>query len=133
MREIKFRFWDMADKILTYFTLANAYEVPVKILKLYPIMQFTGLLDKNGKEIYEGDVVMVGEIRFTIAWYHQSSAFWLISTTSSSSTTNMSSSGVPARDWNWLDGGKAINWHHILKTAPVEIIGNIYENPELLK
>lgn len=56
-REIKFRFWDADEKI---FHFGNLYELKYgyvdALLPECPAMQFTGLLDKNGKEIYEGDI-----------------------------------------------------------------------------
>lgn len=50
-------------------------------------------------------------------------------------TTNqyIASSGVPIRDWNWLDGGKGIYYHEINKSVEVEVIGNVWENSELVR
>lgn len=71
------------------------------------ISQFTGLLDKNGKEIYEGDIVRDGVVEFKFGK-------WLI---------------VNKRD----DLKTKILYDAIHDTDKQEIIGNIYENPELLE
>jgi len=59
-REIKFRTWTKTYKVMSNpFSLDKALEK--KLVKFdisdVEIMQFTGLLDKNGKEIYEGDII----------------------------------------------------------------------------
>lgn len=78
-----------------------------------PVMQFTGLLDKNRVEIYEGDVVierMPGsstEYRGVVEWNKNSAAFMINEGT--------------------------IYMKALLETTEKEVLGNIYENPELLK
>ena len=80
------------------------------------IMQFTGLLDKNGREIYEGDIVQFQnewmsnpDIR-EIGWCELRATFTF--------------GGLPLSDY--CDNG-------IHEEEKVEILGNIHENPDLLK
>jgi len=105
--------------------------------KNYQIMQFTGLTDKLGKEIYEGDIIKYSypigyslcEIKFGIydngesyedyeggnGWYFEEHKFYY---------------GRKTRGVNIysLETG-----HYPLNTYECEVIGNIYNNPELLK
>jgi uncharacterized phage protein (TIGR01671 family) len=112
MREIKFRIWNFAAKKfdnskLNWLRIVDGrYFYGNADMTGYPIllMQYTGLHDKNGKEIYEGDVVgwnFDGTDRHGIVEW-QGNGFW-VST----------------------EGGK-----YMPNTCIV--IGNIYENPELL-
>lgn len=133
MREIKFRAWvsDKAgyNKQGMYCGVENAYDTLGQMgdgkggFKDYSwqsfeevisdakkgdlvLMQFTGLLDKNGKEIYEGDVVM-----------------------KTVKDNGHAPIKMPVR-WNQILAGFDINGK---SGHEYEIIGNIYENPELLK
>ena len=67
MREIKFRCFDIENKIM--FTDCKQVLDALKSYILFPecheklvFMQFTGMLDEVGKAIYEGDIIKVGEI-----------------------------------------------------------------------
>ena|SRR5690348_3302172 len=106
-REIKFRAWQ--DNQMLHQENSGVYGAKYLLDKCYEdcaLMQFTGLLDKNGREIYEGDVLfwdgsIVGAVNFKHAEF-------------------IVGSGVNAR---------------ALCAAPedeIEIIGNIHENPELI-
>ena len=109
MKTIKFRAWHN-NKML--------YEIQRQILQPIfddniPVMQFTGLKDKNGKEIYEGDICLdpkrkEGHKAVKIIWC----------------------------DWMacYLISGKA-NWSENLHTniEDLEIIGNIHQDKHLLK
>ncbi|NTU49446.1 MAG: hypothetical protein HGA87_00875 [Desulfobulbaceae bacterium] len=135
-REIKFRAWD-TSKNAWYEPVYEAYRGhlyelsmtihgrlnrrtidPIRMENIiddescfmgrYNIMQYTGLHDKNGKEIYEGDVVRFGAVDDHIA-------------------TVVFSDGA----WRTPHGGGNYRLHGW--SLPVTIIGNIYENPELLE
>lgn len=56
-RELKFRTWDNVDYMSSHFTIDDVQNKKIQFTGDCPIMQFTGLFDKSGKEIYEGDIV----------------------------------------------------------------------------
>lgn len=92
--------------------------------------QFTGLLDKNGKEIYEGDILRGDEYPYNcdgvdnyfveIVWADNVCGFYRIIHKNSNSTVR----GISHGNWNELD-------EEDIKSF--EVIGNIHDNPELLK
>lgn len=76
------------------------------------IGQFTGLYDKNGKEIYEGDIIKGFDIIIEV-WYSEDTACF------------MAEMKKPQNDMVDILGG--------YDTARMEIIANIYDHPELIK
>ena len=119
MRPIKFKIWNKKKNewhhkepislfgeviIMGEILNANLEDNPISLEELNNLvpLQFTGLLDKNGKEIYEGDIVkatMVGGFFADLEVTFENGEF------------------VP----KYVDG-----------YSELEVIGNIYENPELL-
>lgn len=110
-REIKFRAWDGKEMQLA-FDLSQNPKYWWEDNKDYPLMQYTGLKDKNGKEIYEGDIIKYKD--------------WDVH-------------AGHTRDWEQILEVEQDNWswNTLSDISPdmetIEVIGNIYENPELLE
>ena len=108
----KFRVYDPTLKKLILFSLDNIIVSNNLLCQdKYPVQQYTGLNDKNGKEIFEGDIVKFKDLY--------------------ASTNGQELIGA-------IIFNKAAFWAQVksnyfyFDTEP-EVIGNIYENPELLK
>jgi uncharacterized phage protein (TIGR01671 family) len=121
--KIKFRAWDkikndmwkvetlyIEDQYCALFK-DTIYGITAKIKNSrLNLMQYTGLKDKNGVEIYEGDIVKIEKEIFKIYWHDGHAGFWI------------------ERIGRPMEG----TWNMYYVSANGEVIGNIYENPELL-
>ena len=92
------------------------FEKDGKKLSDLKLMQFTGILDINKKPIYEGDIVNDEELGKGIVVF-QSGCFFMMY----DADTNMEFLGL-----------KTDRFGRLQEKRIVEILGNIYENPELL-
>lgn len=133
MREIKFRAW-IKDAEMCYEDSGMYYQHDQylssfirRILDQYVVthesylkfkledrlMQYTGLLDKNGKEIYEGDIVSIpGAV----------SLFGIGAVVNYRGAFGAELDGIDKKPWLLCN----------INEKDIEIIGNIYQNPELL-
>lgn len=137
MRDIKFRAWDKEFEKMTYFDdeeydyrpplafrLDQVFKKDINyndyedfeykdITDKLEIMQFTGLHDKNGKEIYEGDIIQYEDITKGLVRYSEKYAQYVLVNTGS-----VKDEFEPLGDYNM---------------EVFEIIGNEYDNPDLLE
>lgn len=124
-REIKFRAWDKSIKkmiqphngdFIKWHAMSNWKDCLI-------VMQFTGLLDKNGKEIYEGDI-----ISYTIFDHndHDTQFKGIIKWVGSGFIVTQ----IPDTLHNG-DFGIELYWVW-QQDEEFEVIGNIHQNPELL-
>ena len=139
MREIKFRAWDGEHILLPFYSLEDlAYRSLLFENKNLIWMRYTGLKDKNGKEIYEGDIVehinlnCDKEIMLPTKSIIQ---FGIEYVDTSSYEENMTEiNGFYLEPIDCLNDYEKIHYMSAFSDGSrLEVIGNIHENTELLK
>jgi uncharacterized phage protein (TIGR01671 family) len=88
--------------------------------------QFTGLLDKNGREIYEGDILRTASEPFW-AWLVKFGAFYAYA-----GHEECTDSDIETEVVGWFRENQSLI-EPLIDSDDLEVIGNICENPELLK
>lgn len=119
MREIKFRAWSEGGQCWVYFSFEELTAGTAKMFVLSRWGQFTGRKDKNAKEIYEGDIVKV---------VHEKTGKALKETIQGAVIWSQASCTYRFGDWKTGTG----SWT-LASYSAYEVIGNTYENPDLLK
>lgn len=129
MREIKFRAWAAGDNsemlsghrldelLMRGYGTQQPNELQLMVTGNTVLMQYTGLKDKNGVDVYEGDLLGGAMNGFSIRWDATLSSFW------------------PINEY-MPEEKNDVYWQDIVDMANegrLVVIGNIYENPELLE
>lgn len=140
-REIKFRAWIKDDKSMWEVEAIDFHKQVVRIdwqpqdgsrltegidFEEVKLMQYTGLKDKNGKEIYEGDIVRFADKG---EWYKYMYCF---------EKTREEIEGMPYGvgevKWDGRNSGWSVGVGATYEASTyLEVIGNVFENPELLE
>lgn len=119
MRDIKFRAWCETEKHMYNWNnllnqnLKNIFTITKSCG--YNLMQYTGLKDKNGKEIYEGDIIewtthSGHKYKFSVKYSNKYAQYIIVNTK-----------------------GISMEYEPLGDFENIEVIGNIYNNPELLE
>ena len=116
MRDVKFRAWDKFTGSYSKNSMSIAHyssgTFGIECGNRYTLEQYTGLKDKTGEEIWEGDIIAwhVNDTKSTAPVIYDTGAFWM--------DKDKESGFLVCNDWY---------------RGEYEVIGNIHDNPELLE
>ena len=114
MKEIKLKAWDkelksMSKGMLLSYWLNHAIDLGDSTFKTITWLLFTGYKDENKKEVYEGDIVKGNDFYGVVKWINFS---WQV---------------------HRLDADGEVEEYFIINDYKFEVIGNIYQNIDILK
>ena len=149
MENLKFRVWDTEENKWGSETALEVFECGGKLSYLYDgdgdhtiIQQFTGFLDKTGKEIYEGDIVVSSKMAnnssfkgpFLIRWNKFLANYALDMNGKDYKTLKGNLEDLSSMYINLQYKDMVSNFANLtgLKAKSLTIIGNIFENPGLI-
>ena len=134
MRKLKFRAWNrIVNRMSEVFTFET---IPKNVQwQNLEILQFTGLTDKNEVEIYEGDIYK------TISTYKpigniepfEREVLFCIVFEEASFCAKVIKAKNKVENYNGIGTCKTDDIYHLHRTKAIEVIGNIYENKNLIK
>lgn len=139
-RDIKFRFWIEKEKKMCDWEVAKKECDRLSLLSLegFIPMQYTGLKDRNGKEIYEGDILMALQkeqgsndgikIKDIVIWHK--GGFECFSRPLQSGYTH---DNYDLYKFMWCSFGSINRRNEYYQIDEIELVGNIHENIDLLK
>jgi uncharacterized phage protein (TIGR01671 family) len=138
MRELKFRAWDREEGIMIS---ANDWffgeesqpfkDAATDCWRSFEIMQYTGLKDMNDKEIYIGDIVRYQDLNTEDETWKIANVYWM-SWADWANVPFLHPFGSPVCGQN-KERGRSVETCYITPPGACEVIGNIWENPELLE
>jgi uncharacterized phage protein (TIGR01671 family) len=150
-RAIKFRVWDNEEKVWSSNFIVDCLNFPSN--RIVSISQFTGLFDQHGNEIWEGDIVEINYYKINIPWWKNLSHKIEIDQQAQKERNEYNTARLPIvfhdgqfvakNDYILFDSqnlkysghtehGKTHWCDTEEKSWGYVVVGNIYENPELL-
>jgi uncharacterized phage protein (TIGR01671 family) len=134
MKIIKFRAWD-GEKMYPAASIDFRYPHPLaldndtKENKHSVLMQFTGILDKNSKEIYDKDIVDYGYKKGIVVWHGEG---WCVADLTVKCIEPKYEGKTPYEVWQENESCVEFDTIAIFNSTLPTVIGNVYSNPELL-
>jgi len=125
MEEIKFRAFDKREEIIVEVVTIDYDQESISVrygddfywidFKDIELLQYTGIIDKNGVEIYKGDIIKESDcnLLFEVKWQKYEAKFFLVA--------------INPKD----DEIESMDFDTDCDTELLKVIGNIYENKEL--